>query len=78
MPNPGFVTRKVLARWYDVPAFLPQFQFYEKHRAVIETNSPEKFLPLVSLPKIAYFREWMIEQAQEFNHALNTTNHYLS
>ncbi|HEJ7645718.1 hypothetical protein QRD21_24530 [Klebsiella michiganensis] len=48
MVNPGFVTRKALAGWYDVPAFLPQFQFYEKHSALIETNSPEKILPLVT------------------------------
>ncbi len=30
MLNPGFVTRKALAQWQDVPAFLPQFQFHEK------------------------------------------------
>lgn len=48
MLNPGFVTSKALARWHDVPAFLPQFQFYEKHRAVIKTASPEKILPLVA------------------------------
>ncbi|MDV5356252.1 hypothetical protein QM201_15360 [Enterobacter asburiae] len=48
MVNPGFVTREALAGWYDVPALLPQFQFYKKSRAVIETNSPEKFLPLVA------------------------------
>lgn len=48
MLNPGFVTSKALAGWQDVPAFLPQFQFYEKHRAVINTTSPEKILPLVA------------------------------
>ncbi|ORM61824.1 hypothetical protein PRCB_00110 [Pantoea rodasii] len=48
MLNPGFVTRKALAGWQDVPAFLPQFQFYEKHQTVIRTSSPEKILPLIA------------------------------
>lgn len=48
MLNPGFVTRKALALWRDVPAFLPQFQFHEKHRAVIHTSRPENILPLIA------------------------------
>ncbi|MCK6906072.1 hypothetical protein [Enterobacter pseudoroggenkampii] len=48
MLNPGFVTRKALAQWRDVPAFLPQFQFHEKHRAVILTAHPENILPLIA------------------------------
>jgi len=48
MLNPGFVTRKALAIWRDVPAFLPQFQFHEKHRAVIHTSNPENILPLIA------------------------------
>lgn len=48
MLNPGFVTRKALAQWQDVPAFLPQFQFHEKHRAVIHTAHPENILPLIA------------------------------
>ncbi|HCQ7769105.1 hypothetical protein UXO04_05350 [Enterobacter kobei] len=48
MLNPGFVTRKVLANWQDVPAFLPQFQFYEKHQTVIHTCHPENILPLIA------------------------------
>lgn len=48
MLNPGFVTRKALAEWQDAPVFLPQFQFHEKHQAVIDTTCPEKILPLVA------------------------------
>ena len=48
MLNPGFVTRKALAQWQDVPAFLPQFQFHEKHRTVIHTAHPEHILPLIA------------------------------
>ena len=48
MLNLGFVTRKALSQWEDIPVVLPQFQFYEKHQTVINTNSPEKILPLVS------------------------------
>ena len=48
MLNPGFVTRKALAQWQDVPAFLPQFQFHEKHRTVIHTAHPEQILPLIA------------------------------
>lgn len=48
MLNPGFVTRKALALWRDVPAFLPQFQFHEKHRAVIHTSNPENILPFIA------------------------------
>nr|QLG00608.1 hypothetical protein [Leclercia adecarboxylata] len=48
MFNPGFVTSKALAQWQDIPVFLPQFQFYEKHQTVIKTNSPERILPLVA------------------------------
>ena len=48
MLNPGFVTRKALAQWQDVPAFLPQFQFHEKHLTVIHTTYPENILPLIA------------------------------
>lgn len=48
MLNPGFVTRKALAQWQDVPAFLPQFQFHEKHRTVIHTAHPEHILPFIA------------------------------
>lgn len=48
MLNPGFVTRRALAEWQDIPEFLPQFQLYEKHRATVHTHSPEKILPLVA------------------------------
>lgn len=48
MLNPEFVTRKALAQWQDVPAFLPQFQFHEKHRTVIHTAHPEHILPLIA------------------------------
>ncbi|HEO9335942.1 hypothetical protein [Enterobacter roggenkampii] len=48
MLNPGFITRKALAQWQDVPAFLPQFQFHEKHRTVIHTAHPEHILPLIA------------------------------
>ncbi|WP_333497244.1 hypothetical protein [Kluyvera sp. CHPC 1.251] len=48
MLNPGFVTRRALAQWQDIPEFLPQFQFYEKHQTVIKTHSPEKILPLIA------------------------------
>ncbi|WP_435929388.1 hypothetical protein [Dryocola sp. BD613] len=44
----GFVNRKALAKWQDIPHLLPQFQFYEKHRAVISTTCPEKILPIVA------------------------------
>lgn len=48
MLNPGFVTGRALAQWKDIPVFLPQFQFHEKHQTVIKTHSPEKILPLVA------------------------------
>ncbi|WP_024552716.1 hypothetical protein ACP26C_09160 [Franconibacter helveticus 513] len=48
MLNPGFVTRKALAQWQDIPLLLPQFQFYEKHQTIIKTNSPERILALVT------------------------------
>jgi len=48
MLNPGFVTSRALTQWQNIPIFLPQFQFYEKHQAVIKTYSPEKILPLVA------------------------------
>ena len=48
MLNPGFVTRKALAQWKDVPAFLPQFQFHEKHLTVIHTSRPENILPMIA------------------------------
>ncbi|WP_313688733.1 hypothetical protein [Pantoea sp.] len=48
MLNPGFVTSRALAQWQDIPVFLPQFQFHEKHQTVIRTHSPEKILPLIA------------------------------
>ncbi|MBP2198724.1 hypothetical protein [Pantoea cypripedii] len=48
MLNPGFVTSRALAQWQDIPVFLPQFQFHEKHQTVIKTHSPEKILPLIA------------------------------
>ena len=48
MLNPGFVTRRSLAQWQDIPVFLPQFQFHERHQTVIKTHSPEKILPLIA------------------------------
>ncbi|WP_337008476.1 hypothetical protein [Pantoea sp. AS142] len=48
MLNPGFVTSRALAHWQDIPAFLPQFQFHEKHQTIIRTQSPEKILSLVA------------------------------
>lgn len=48
MLNPGFVIRKALAEWPDAPDLLPQFQFHEKHQAVIHTPHPEKILPLIA------------------------------
>lgn len=48
MLNPGFVTSKALAGWQDKSLFLPQFPFYEQHRAVIKTSYPERILPLIA------------------------------
>ncbi|KJV28209.1 hypothetical protein [Pantoea sp. SM3] len=43
----GFVSKKMLANWNGAPLHLPDFQFHEKHRAVIKTNCPEKIMPLI-------------------------------
>ncbi len=43
----GFVSKKMLTNWNDVPPYLPDFQFHEKHSAVIQTTSPEKIMPLI-------------------------------
>lgn len=43
----GFVSKKMLSNWSDVPPYLPDFQFHEKHRAVIKSTSPEKIMPLI-------------------------------
>ncbi|WP_036627899.1 hypothetical protein [Pantoea sp. AS-PWVM4] len=48
MLKTGFVTRKALAEWRDVPFYLPEFQFHEKHLAVIHTPVPEKILSAVA------------------------------
>lgn len=48
MLNPGFVTSRALAQWQNIPIFLPQFQFYEKHQTVVKTHAPEKILPLIA------------------------------
>jgi len=44
----GFVTKKALAEWQDIPSFLPVFQFHEKHSAVIRTSYPNKILPCIA------------------------------
>ncbi|MEH0886166.1 hypothetical protein [Enterobacter sp. UNJFSC 003] len=48
MLNPGFVTRKALAAWQDIPTFLPQFQFHEQHRTIVHTTRPDAILPLIA------------------------------
>lgn len=44
----GFVTRKNLADWQNAPAYLPHFQFYERHSAIVRTAFPEKILPVIA------------------------------
>ncbi|QDX96484.1 hypothetical protein EGD00_04000 [Pectobacterium carotovorum subsp. carotovorum] len=44
----GFVTQKALTGWQNKPLYLPQFQFYEQHRTVINTTCPEKILPAIA------------------------------
>lgn len=44
----GFVTQKALTDWQNKPLYLPQFQFYEQHRTVINTTCPEKILPAIA------------------------------
>ncbi|MEQ9918628.1 hypothetical protein ABRQ01_18355 [Pectobacterium aroidearum] len=44
----GFVTKKALTDWQNKPLYLPQFQFYERHRTVISTTTPEKILPAIA------------------------------
>ena len=44
----GFVTSNDLAYWQNAPAFLPQFQFYERHSAIVRTACPEKILPIIA------------------------------
>lgn len=44
----GFVTKKALIRWENRPCYLQNFQFYERHSAVIKTTSPEKILPIIA------------------------------
>lgn len=43
----GFVSKKMLTNWSDVPPYLPDFQIHEKHSAIIKTTSPEKIMPLI-------------------------------
>lgn len=44
----GFVSKNRLARWNGAPLYLPDFQFHEKHSAVIKTTEPEKIMPLIT------------------------------
>lgn len=44
----GFVTKKALTDWQNIPQYLLHFHFYERHRAVIRTSSPEKILPAIA------------------------------
>ncbi|MGY2796154.1 hypothetical protein ACVWV0_000330 [Ewingella americana] len=44
----GFVTKKALTGWLNVPEYMPNFQFYERHRATITTPHPEKILSAVA------------------------------
>jgi len=43
----GFVSKNRLANWNSASPHLPDFQFHEKHRAVIKTTHPEKIMPLI-------------------------------
>lgn len=43
----GFVSKNRLANWNGASPHLPDFQFHEKHRAVIKTTHPEKIMPLI-------------------------------
>lgn len=44
----GFVRSNDLSNWQNAPAFLPQFQFYERHRTTVHTDSPDKILPIIA------------------------------
>lgn len=44
----GFVRSQDLADWQNAPSYLPQFQFYERHRAIVRTACPEKILPVIA------------------------------
>lgn len=44
----GFVTKNALADWQNVPLYLPNFQFHERHRTTITTAYPEKILPAIA------------------------------
>jgi hypothetical protein len=44
----GFVSEKALSEWPDASVLLPQFQFYEKHSALINTPHPENILPAIA------------------------------
>jgi hypothetical protein len=44
----GFVSRNALADWQNRSLYLPDFQFYERHRTVITTRHPEKILPAIA------------------------------
>lgn len=43
----GFVSKNRLANWNGASPHLPDFQFHEKHRAVIKTTHPEEIMPLI-------------------------------
>lgn len=44
----GFVRSNDLTDWQNAPSYLPQFQFYERHRAIIRTACPEKILSVIA------------------------------
>lgn len=44
----GFVTKNALADWQNVPLYLPNFQFHERHSTTITTAYPEKILPAIA------------------------------
>ena len=44
----GFVPGKRLTNWQNAPTYLPHFQFYERHDAIIRTACPEKILSVIA------------------------------
>ena len=44
----GFVRSKDLFDWQNAPTYLPHFQFYERHDAIIRTATPEKILSVIA------------------------------
>jgi hypothetical protein len=48
MLNPGFVTRKALAQWQDVPAFYLSSSFMKNTERSFTLRIPEHILPLIA------------------------------